>query len=336
MNTARHTPILAAAGILIAMFAFGAFRYPHFAGVSTVTGLLSDYSFVGVAAVGATLVILSGGIDLSAGAVIACTSILIAQLIGNGWHPMAAVAAALAAGAAAGLLMGVLIHAFALPAFMVTLAGMFAIRACGFMIHSQSLSIDHPFYSRVRELGIPLTSDAIMSPGAIVLLVVLGIGWMVAARTSFGRCIYALGGNERSSRVMGLPIARTRIAAYAIAGFCSALGGCLLTLFQGSGDPASAVGLELDIIASVVIGGTMLSGGIGSIPGTLIGLLILGLIRTIIDFEGNLNAAWTSIATGMLLLVFLAVQRVGASGVSVARRIFARSATSISAKADLP
>jgi simple sugar transport system permease protein len=157
----------------------------------------------------------------------------------------------------------------------------------------------------------------------MALLAVLGAGWLLASRTPFGRCIYAMGGMERSARVMGLPVARTRIAVYSIAGACSALAGFVFTLYKEAGDPASAVGLELDVIASVVIGGTLLSGGVGSIPGTLMGVLILGLIRLIIDFQGNLNAAWTSIATGILLLVFLGVQKaVGSLG---ARAAFART-----------
>ncbi len=304
----RFPPTFAAAAILLLMLLFGALRYPHFASLSTLASLLNDYAFLGVAAIGATLVILAGGVDLSPGAVIACTSILIATLTSRGVHPLPTFAISLGAGTAFGASMGVLIHRFKLPAFMVTLAGMFAARATGFLIHPQSEGITHPFYAALRNTALHL-GPAELSIGSLTFLALLFAAWILLTRTPFGRSIYALGGHERSARVMGLPIARTRITTYALAGLCSALAGCLFSMYKESGDPASAIGLELDIIAAVVIGGTLLSGGVGTIWGTLIGVLILGLIRTFIDFEGTLSAAWTSIATGMLLLVFVALQR---------------------------
>jgi ribose/xylose/arabinose/galactoside ABC-type transport system permease subunit len=316
-----HASTLAAGAILVIMFLFGALRYDHFASPSTLSSLLNDYAFVGIAAIGATLVILSGGIDLSAGAVIACTSILIASLISRGIHPLLAWTIALVAGTAFGALQGWLIHAFRLPAFMVTLAGMFAARASGFLIHEQSLPITHAFYTTTRTANLPLGFGAELSLGTLLFLITLLIAWFFATRTSPGRRIYALGGHERSARVMGLPIARTRITTYTLAGFCSALAGCAFTMYKESGDPASAIGLELDIIAAVVIGGTLLSGGVGSLWGTLVGILILGLIRKIIDFEGTLSAAWTGIATGLLLLLFVGLQRGTALLGGVGRRV---------------
>jgi simple sugar transport system permease protein len=127
--------------------------------------------------------------------------------------------------------------------------------------------------------------------------------------TRFGRRVYAIGGNEQSALLMGLPVGGTKIAVYTVSGFCSALAGLLFTLYIQSGDPLHAVGLELDAIASVVIGGTLLTGGSGYVFGTLFGVLVLGLIKSIIQFEGTLSSWWTKIATGVLLFAFILIQR---------------------------
>lgn len=306
---ARHVPLLSALAILGAMFAFGAARYEHFASLRTITSLFAEYSFVGIAAVGATFVILAGGIDLSVGAVIAATSIFVATRVEAGWHPLVAFAVALPCGALLGTIHGWLIRAFELPAFIVTLAGMYAVRALGFVIAPQNLAIDHPFLTwSSRSAVVELGDGATLPLRALAFVFVLAVGIVVATRTPFGRHVFAIGGSEKSARSMGLPVSRRVVQVYALAGLCSAAAGCVFTLYKSSGDPASAVGLELDVIAAVVIGGTLLSGGVGSVAGTLVGVLILGLIRTLIDFEGTLDAAWTSVAIGVLLLVFVGLQ----------------------------
>jgi simple sugar transport system permease protein len=137
---------------------------------------------------------------------------------------------------------------------------------------------------------------------------VLLLALFVAHYTRFGRNIHALGGDEQSARLMGLPVAWTKISTYAMSGFCSALAGVVYTFYTQSGDPASCVGLELDAIAAVVIGGTLLSGGVGFMAGTAMGVLILGLIQTLITFKGDLNSWWTRIAVGMLVFVFILLQ----------------------------
>jgi simple sugar transport system permease protein len=149
------------------------------------------------------------------------------------------------------------------------------------------------------------------------------VGTFLASFTRFGRNVYAIGSNENSARLMGLPIGRTKITTYALAGLFSALGGIVATFYMQSGNPASFVGLELDAIASVVIGGTLLTGGVGFVPGTLMGVLILGLIQQIIIFNGTLNSWWTKIVIGALLLVFIVLQKVisrrGEQGVMAGR-----------------
>lgn len=124
-----------------------------------------------------------------------------------------------------------------------------------------------------------------------------------------GRTVYAIGGNEHSAVLMGLPVARTTVLVYAFSGFCSALGGVVFSFYMLSGYGLHAMGLELDAIAAVVIGGTLLTGGVGYVIGTLFGVLILGVIQTLISFDGTLSSWWTRIVIGTLLLVFCLLQR---------------------------
>ena len=142
----------------------------------------------------------------------------------------------------------------------------------------------------------------------IALLVVVG-GMVLAGMTRFGRSVYAIGGGEQSALLIGLPVAATRIGVYALSGFCSALAGVVYTFYMLSGYSLHATGLELDAIAAVVIGGTLLAGGSGYVLGTLVGVLVLGLIQTLIVFDGSLSSWWTRIAIGALLLVFCVLQR---------------------------
>jgi simple sugar transport system permease protein len=144
---------------------------------------------------------------------------------------------------------------------------------------------------------------------AWIFLLIVALGVYLAKATRFGRNVYAVGGNETSALLMGLPVGRTKIGIYAFSGFCSALAGVVNTFYMQSGNASTGVGLELDAIAAVVIGGTLLSGGVGTVFGTFLGVLILGIIQTILTFEGTLSSWWTRIAIGLLLLVFILLQR---------------------------
>jgi simple sugar transport system permease protein len=143
----------------------------------------------------------------------------------------------------------------------------------------------------------------------MLFLLMVGGGMFVLNLTRFGRNIYAVGGNEPSARLMGLPVGATKVGVYTVSGFCSALAGIVATFDMGSGNPANTPGLELDAIAAVVIGGTLLRGGVGSVAGTLIGVLIFGTIQTALNFDGRLNSWWLRIAIGLLLLLFILLQR---------------------------
>lgn len=306
----NRVPILATTAVCLLLYAAAAIRYDGFFSTGVFLNLLGDNSFLGLAAVGMTFVILSGGIDLSVGAMIGLGSILIARLTMHaGWHPLAAIALVLVLGTVFGGGMGVLIHNFRLPPFLVTLGGMFLARGLAFIIDLQSLSIRHGFYSAIDDLGfrfVPL--PAIMFPVAVLAAL------YIAHWTPFGRAVYAVGGSESSAVLMGLAVGRVKITVYGLSGLCSACASVLYTFYTASGNPTAGTMLELDAIAAVVIGGTLLSGGVGYVFGTLVGVLIFGIIQTAIAFEGTLNSWWTRIAVGALLLAFILLQKLVQSG----------------------
>jgi ribose/xylose/arabinose/galactoside ABC-type transport system permease subunit len=306
----KYIPLAATALVMIALYVLGCVLYPNFSSLRVIVNLFGDNAFIGIAAVGATFVILSGGIDLSVGAVIAFIGIFIASLISSGTPPVLAIAIALVVGTVFGAAQGSLVRFFDLPPFLVTLGGMFFMRGMAFVVREDSLAIKHSFYQQtIRQLSIPLAPRIAIPFTALCFIMVVIAATYVCVYTRFGRNVYAIGSSENSALLMGVPVGNTKIGIYALAGFFSALAGCVSTFYMQSGNPASFVGLELDAIASVVIGGTLLTGGVGFIPGTLMGVLILGLIQTLITFQGNLNTWWTKIAIGALLLLFIVLQK---------------------------
>lgn len=306
----KYIPLAATAIVLLALYGVGCARYDNFGSLRVIVNLFGDNAFIGIAAVGATFVILSGGIDLSVGAVIAFIGIFVAAAIYNGIPPAVAIPLALVIGIVFGAVQGGLIRYFALPPFLVTLGGMFLMRGLAFVVRDESLAINHSFYQEtLYALAIPLMPRVALPFTAVCLIAVVIAATYIAAYTRLGRSVYAIGSSENSALLMGVPVGSTKIGIYAIAGLFSAFAGCVSTFYMQSGNPASFVGLEFDAIASVVIGGTLLTGGVGFIPGTLMGVLILGLIQTLITFEGTLDTWWTKIAVGTLLLLFIVLQK---------------------------
>lgn len=303
-------PLVTTAAIFVVLFAVAAWLYDGFLSPQVVVNLFGDNAFLGITAIGMTLVIFTGGIDLSVGAVIGFTSIFTATLVqAHGVHPAAAAALALGLGALFGAGMGVLIHAFKLPAFLVTLAGMFLARGSAFWISTESTGISHPLYDALSAFELPLGGEVVMPITAIVLLVTFVVGYLVAHYTRLGRNLLAIGGSEQSALLMGLPVGTAKIAAYTINSVCAVLAGLVTTVYMGSGDPSRGIGLELDAIAVVVIGGTLLAGGRGHMLGTLLGLLVFGTIQAAILFDGRLRPEWSLIVVGALLCVFVILQR---------------------------
>src|SRR4051794_10276102 len=211
MKLTRYLPLISTAVIAAALLFAGSKRYDNFLSPTVFTNILSDNAYLGVIAVGLTFVILAGGIDLSVGSVMALVTVLIASLIqDHHLHPIPAIGAGLALGAILGAAMGCLIHFFELAPFLVTLAGLFFARGLGFVISLESISIDHPLYNRLSAITLPIGSIELPLVAMIFLAVVL-IAIYIAHFTRFGRNVYALGGNENSAALMGLPVARTKI-----------------------------------------------------------------------------------------------------------------------------
>jgi simple sugar transport system permease protein len=305
-----HVPLVVTAVLLVTMFGAGSVQYDGFFSGQVLLNLLIDNAFLLVVAVGMTFVVLTGGIDLSVGAVVALATMISAWLVEqHHWPALVVIPLVLAIGTAGGALMGWIIHTFEIQPFIVTLAGMFLARGLCYTISVESISITDPSYTTMAQTRIPLPGDMFVSPSAVIAVVVVAAAFVVLHHTRLGRNVYALGGSEQSALLMGLPVTRTKVTVYAVSGFCSALGGVLLTFYMLSGYGLHAVGLELDAIAAVVIGGTLLTGGSGYLLGTVLGVLVLGLIQTIISFQGTLSSWWTRIVIGGLLFVFIVLQR---------------------------
>jgi galactofuranose transport system permease protein len=309
---AKYLPLAVTILLFVAMATFGSIAYTGFFSPQVFLNLLIDNAFLCIVAVGMTFVILSGGIDLSVGSVIALTTMVIASLVErHHWSAGAVIPLVLLMGTAFGALMGFLIQRFRLQPFIVTLAGMFLARGLCYVISIDSISITEDFFSGVSQMRIPVWGeDATISVGGLIALVVVAVAIVIAHFTQFGRTVYAIGGNEHSAVLMGLPVRATLVGVYTLSGFCSALAGVVFSFYMLSGYGLHAVGLELDAIAAVVIGGTLLSGGVGYVFGTLFGVLMLGIIQTLIMFDGTLSSWWTRIVIGALLFAFCLLQRV--------------------------
>lgn len=307
----KYLPLTVTIALFFATAVFGSVAYTGFLSPQVFLNLLIDNAFLCIVAVGMTFVILSGGIDLSVGSVIALTTMVSAALVEkHEISPGLVIPLVLLMGTGFGAFMGVLIERFRLQPFIVTLAGMFLARGLCYLISIDSISMGNQFYADVSQMRIPLIGEASISIGGVIALVVVAVGIWLAHFTQFGRTVYAIGGNEQSAMLMGLPVRSTLVGIYALSGFCSALAGVVFTFYMLSGYGLHAVGLELDAIAAVVIGGTLLAGGVGYVFGTLFGVLMLGLIQTLIMFDGTLSSWWTRIVIGALLFVFCLLQRV--------------------------
>lgn len=306
----RYFPLLVTCALFLALFIAGAVQYEGFGSSRVFFNLFTDNAFLVITAVGMTFVILSGGIDLSVGSVIALTGVVCAVLIEHHhWHPLQAFPLILAGAACFGALMGALIHYYRLQPFIVTLAGMFFARGLATIVSENSVPINHPFYSTVSGLGFGVPGGGWIGSLTLVLFFVLLVAILVAHYTRFGNYVYAVGGGRESAELMGVPLAATTVAIYATSSTLAALAGIVFSFYTFSGYSLAAMGVELDAIAAVVIGGTLLTGGSGYVFGTLIGVLITGLIQTYISFHGALNSWWTRIVIGLLLLFFIALQK---------------------------
>ncbi len=321
-NTRRFLPLSATAVLFVAAYLLGATSFTAMRDGQAFFNLLITTPFLLISVVGETFVIISGGIDLSVSGVIALTTVASAALLQQGWDPWIVMPLMLLMGVSIGAIMGFFITYLKVQPFIATLAGMWFARGMCYVISDSEIRIYNPTYRLLSgtKVLIPGLADPVTKRGdyvtilVIVALAVLAAGMYIAQFTRFGRTVYAMGGNnganEQSARLMGLPVDRTKLKVYMLNGFCSALAGIAYSIYVGSGHGTHATGLELTVIAAVVIGGTALTGGEGYVLGALFGVLITALIQSIIQFNGQLSSWWTSIVIGGLMLVFIGVQSV--------------------------
>jgi len=305
----KYASVLITVALLVAMFSVGAGRYDNFASPQVVLNLFVDNAFLIVLAVGMTFVILTGGIDLSVGSVVALSTMIAASLLQTGWPAPVVIVLVIAAATVLGLLVGLMIHYFDVQPFIATLAAMFLARGLCYLISLKSIAITDPLFTELAQARIQLAPRISITPAALIAVAIVVLAALVLKYTRFGRTVYAIGGNEQSARLMGLPVVRTKVLVYTVSGLCSGIAGILFSFYTLSGYSLTGIGLELDAIAAVVIGGTLLTGGTGFVLGSLLGVLVLGLIQTVISFEGTLSSWWTKIVIGGLLLIFILIQR---------------------------
>ncbi|MDO4519786.1 MAG: sugar ABC transporter permease YjfF [Eubacteriales bacterium] len=301
------------------------FKEQGFAKVQNFLNLFISNAGLIVIATGMTIVMITGGIDISVGSVTAMVCMILAWSMENkGWGAVQATVFVLAIGLVFGFVQGWLVAYLKIQPFIVTLAGMFFARGMTAVISKDMISIKNetflawaqykmhlPFGGYVNKKGV--TIYPYIYPSVVIAIVVLVLMFVVLKYTKFGRSIYAIGGNEQSALMMGLDVKRTKLKAYVLEGFLSSLGGFLFCLNTCSGFVEQAKGLEMDAIASSVIGGTLLTGGVGNVFGSLFGVLIKGTIEAFITFQGTLSSWWTRITIAAMLCFFIVLQSIFAA-----------------------
>ena len=306
----RNLPLAATVAVFLAGYAICAIQYPSMLSLRVMADLLTDNAFLGVLAVGMTFVIIAGGIDLSVGAVMGLTSVLLAVAVTRlGVPPLVAFAGVLAFGALFGAGIGAAIHWLKAPAFIVTLTAMFLARGVAFLITTDAVPVRHPGYEALAAFAIRLPGGGKLGLVALIMIAAFVLGGILLHATRFGADVFAVGGGAKSAQLMGVKVGRVTVLTYALSSACAALAGIVISIYTQAAYPLTGVGTELDAIAAVVIGGTLLSGGAGGMAGSLFGVLIQGLILTFINFDGSLSSWWSKIVVGVLLFAFIALQK---------------------------
>ena len=316
-------PMMSTALLALAAYGIGAYFFMGMRNPQVFFNLFRNTSYLLISGIGMTFVILTGGIDLSVSGVMALTTVASAVLLREGMNPWLVIFLMLLMGMTLGAVMGSFIVYMKVQPFIATLAGMWFARGMCFFISDDAVTIDNRIFQIIGKTkilipGLKELADSQGTPApyitipVVVAFLLLFVAIFIAQYTRFGRTVYAIGGNEgrneQSARLMGLPVNRTKMLVYTFNGFCSALAGLALCLFVYSGHGLYASGFELDVIASVVMGGTMLTGGSGYVFGTLFGVLVLAVTQVLIQFIGSLSSWWTKIVIGVLTLVFIGVQ----------------------------
>ena len=302
---------------VIGMILFFDRGFNHF---QTFLNLFIDNAGLIVIASGLTVVMITGGIDISVGSFVALSCMMMAYMMENmGVGAVPSMLVVLITGLVFGLVQGWLISYLKIQSFIVTLAGMFFARGMTAIISQEMIAIQNDTFLKIAQFQINLPFGGYYSrrgnyvpayiyPTVVTALLIVVIIFVVLRYTKFGRRVYAIGGNEQSAMLMGLDARKTRLQAYVLDGFLCAIGGILFCLNTCSGFVDQARGLEMEAIASAVIGGTLLTGGVGNVFGSLLGVMIRGTIDTIIKKPGTLSSWWTTISIAVLLAFFIILQ----------------------------
>ncbi|MGG2478936.1 ABC transporter permease [Rhizobium sp. BR5] len=305
LGSVLRSPLaLPLAGLIVVSILMG-LASDNFFSVNNIMNVLRQVSVVGILAVGMTFVILTGGIDLSVGAVMALIGTLSAGLMVNtGLSAALALPAGLFIGLGIGIFNGALVAWGKMPAIIVTLATMGMARGLG-LIYSGGYPVSG-IPSWISWFGVGRVG--IVPVPVIFMVVIYAVAWVLLQRTAFGRHVYALGGNELAARLSGVKTQRVKLAVYGISGVTAALAALILTGRLMSGQPNAGVGFELDAIAAVVLGGTAIAGGRGLILGTLIGAVLLGILNNGLNLVG-INPYLQDVIKGGIILLAIYIGR---------------------------
>lgn len=284
--------------------------------------LLNTYAPLIILACGLSLVMITGGIDISVGGVTALVSMCCAVYLDyKGGNLVVSMLIALAIGLAFGLFQGFLVAYLDIQPFIVTLAGMFFARGMTTIVNTKPFNVANEAFTKLKMTRVIVPGmgtvnrrgiyvDAYVEIGVIVALLVVILMFCMLRWTKLGRAFYAVGGNQQSALMLGINVKRTKFISHVLCGLLAGLGGYVYFLHVGSGSASHALGAEMDAIASSIIGGTMLTGGVGNIAGTFFGVLSLGTIQNIVSSAGLDQAWWTGITRAAMLCLFLVVQSV--------------------------
>lgn len=304
-RAARFVQRQGAPTLLVIVIAVAWISFPNFGTGDNAAGILFQASGLGIVALGMTFVIVAGGIDLSVGSVYALGGVLAAWAAQFG--VIAAFLVPLGACGLMGLVQGIFIGRMGMPPFIVTLAGLLAARGLALALTDEGRTVPKLAWTDTfAEIGHGKFLGLYLPVWITAVLFV--IGWVWLQRTKTGQSLFAVGGSESAARLMGLPVARLKVTTYVISGLCAGLAGALTAAYTISGVPTQGVGWELDAIAAVVIGGTLLVGGSGSLVGTLAGVLLLKVILNVINQIGSLNASFQMVVSGAFLAVVVIIQ----------------------------
>ena len=307
-------------GLFVAMYILGLIVYNNrgFGNVQTFLNMFIDNAGLLVAASGMTLVMITGGIDISVGSVVGLVCMILAHSMEYSGVPCGvAILMVLMFGIVFGAVQGFLISYMELQPFIVTLAGLFFCRGLTAIISADTIAIKNKAFLAMANFNVVLGHVVnkrgklvalFVHPNVIIALITVIVVWYILRYTKFGRNLFAIGGNEQSALLMGINVKKNKFFAYMVEGFLASLAGLLFCLNTTGGFVEQARGFEMDAIASAVIGGTMLTGGVGNVIGTFFGVLIKATIETLIRCQGTLSSWWNRIILSLILCLFIVLQ----------------------------